>query len=128
MTTKSTSETGHAKVVANLNQIGELVKTYEPAYNPGKYELSVAALSSQHAVAESAMENIHVLLETSVSAINNRELLFKNLGSLSTRTVNVFCAFGASPAIVKDVKGVLSKFRGKRISKPALPDPDDPTS
>lgn len=108
----STSETGHAKNVANFEDLISFCQGYGAAYNPSKNNLKVAQLQTQLA---SCKANISSVTSTSVAfnnAVNTRMIAFDGLKKLSTRLVNALDAVGATAQAVKDAKTTNAKVQG----------------
>jgi hypothetical protein len=113
----STSETGHAKNVANFESIVSFVIGYGATYNPSKVNLKVPALQTQLA---SCKANIAAVTSTSVAfnnAVNARIIAFFGLRKLATRLVNALDVTGATPQMVKDLKTVNAKVQGSKLTK-----------
>lgn len=113
----STSETGHAKNVANFENLISFCVGYGATYNPSKANLKVAALQTQLA---SCKANIAAVTSTSVAynnAVNTRMDAFFGLKKLSTRLMNALDATAASAQTVKDIKTVNAKVQGSKLTK-----------
>lgn len=113
----STSETGHAKNVANFESLVSFCIGYGATYNPSKVNLKVPGLQTQLA---SCKANIASVTSTSVAfnnAVNARILAFFGIKKLSTRLVNALDATGATVQIVKDLKTVNAKVQGSKLTK-----------
>ncbi len=113
----STSETGHAKNVANFESLVSFCIGYGLTYNPSKVNLKVPGLQSQ---LTSCKANIASVTSTSVAfnnAVNARIIAFFGLKKLSTRLVNALDATGATIQIVKDLKTVNAKVQGSKLTK-----------
>ena len=113
----STSETGHAKNVANFESLISFTVGYGATYNPSKTNLKVAGLQTQLA---STKANIASVTSSSVAfnnAVNARMIAFDGLKKLSTRLVNSLDATAATPQIVKDLKTVNAKVQGSKLTK-----------
>ena len=113
----STSETGHAKNVANFENLVSFVVGFGATYNPSKVTLKVPALQTQLA---SCKANIASVTSTSVAfnnAVNARMTAFDGLKKLSTRLLNALDATNASTQLVKDFKTVNAKVQGSKLTK-----------
>jgi hypothetical protein len=113
----STSETGHAKNVANFENLVSFCVGYGATYNPSKANLKVPALQTQLA---SCKANITAVTSTSVAfnnAVNARIIAFFGIRKLSTRLVNALDATGATAQTVKDLKTVNAKVQGSKLTK-----------
>lgn len=108
----STSETGHAKNVANFEDLISFCQGYGAAYNPSKNNLKLAQLQTQ---LTSCKVNITSVTSSSVAfnnTVNARMIAFEGLKKLSTRLVNALDAVGATAQTVKDAKTVNAKVQG----------------
>lgn len=113
----STSETGHAKNVANFEDLISFCQGYGAAYNPSKNSLKLAQLQTQLA---SVKVNITSVTNTSIAfnnAVNARMAAFDGLKKLSTRLVNALDVTNASKELVKDAKTVNAKVQGSKLTK-----------
>lgn len=113
----STSETGHAKNVANFEDLISFCQGYGAAYNPSKNSLKLAQLQTQ---LTSVKTNITSVINTSVAynnAVNARMIAFNGLKKLSTRLVNALDVTNASKELVKDAKTVNAKVQGSKLTK-----------
>lgn len=123
----STSETGHAKNVANFEKLISFCTSYGGDYNPSNGNLSVAALGTAFTNAGNAMDGVKQSKVTYTNAVNARQLEFKDLKPLSTRIVNALAVSGAGAGVIKDAKTINRKIQGSRASKKATP-PGDPNT
>ncbi len=113
----STSETGHAKNVANFETLISFCSGYGATYNPSKANLKVPALQTQLA---SCKANIASVTSTSVAfnnAVNARIIAFDGLKKLSTRLINSLEVSGAASQTIKDAKTVNAKVQGSKLTK-----------
>ena len=123
----SISETGHAKNVANFQDLIASVIGYGAIYSPSKTVLKLANLQSKQ-VAELANISTVITKNTAFNnAVNDRAIEFSDVRSLSTRFGNAFSSTDASDEKVNDVKGFNRKIQGKRASTAAkTTDPSTP--
>lgn len=123
----STSEVGHAKNVANFQDLIAFVNGYGATYNPSKDSLKLTQLEELHTTAN---ENLSTVIQKSTeynNAVNDRMEAFSNLRSLSTRLINALDATDASAEKLKDAKVFNRKMQGKRATKVETPlDPNAP--
>jgi hypothetical protein len=111
---KSNSETGHAKNVANFQNLINFVNSYGPTYNPAKDKLKIPNLNTIATNAETNLANVALKNTEFNNAINNRAMAFENLRSLATRLVNALETTDASRKMIEDAKGFNRKLQGKR--------------
>jgi hypothetical protein len=122
----STSEVGHAKNIANFQDLIAFVTGYGAAYNPTKASLKLANLIT---VSDKAQTNLADVITKSTAfnnAVNARVASFNGLQALSTRLVSSLSTTDASAEKISDAKGFNRKLQGKRAS--ALPKAPDAKS
>lgn len=118
----STSETGHARNVAAFEDLISFCTAYGASYNPAKAALKTAALTTQLAAANTALQSVKVAKTAYDNATNARELAFKPLKPLATRVVNAMAASEATAPTLADVKSANKKIQGKRVKAVDKPD------
>ena len=110
----STSETGHAKNVANFEDLISFCTGYGGSYNPTKPAISIAALTTLRSNAEASLQGVTSSKNAFTVATNQRQTAFDPLRKLATRIVNAFDATEATDKLVKDAKTINNKIQGKR--------------
>ena len=123
----STSETGHAKNVANFQDLIEFVTGYGATYNPSKNSLKLPQLISLKASAEGNLSDVISKNTNYNNKVNERMVAFSNLKSLSTRLVNALQTTDATTQTINDAKTFNRKMQGKKASASQTPtDPNAP--
>ncbi|GBL34866.1 hypothetical protein EMGBS15_04610 [Filimonas sp.] len=117
---KSTSEVGHAKNVANLNDLISFADSYGAAYNPTKASLKLAALKQLAIEAQTDLTNVINKGVAYNNAVNVRGEAFYTLPAFATRVMNSLKATDASPELIKDAQSFNRKLQGGR-AKPKPP-------
>ena len=117
----STSQTGHAKNVANYGALILKVTNLGEKYNPFNKNILKTALSATHAAAVAILASIHALFAPWIIAVNNREEVFSPLDKLFTRVSNATKSSGLSPLFIKDVQTVIRKLQGRRATPKIVP-------
>lgn len=112
----STSETGHAKNVANFQDLISFCTGYGATYNPSKSALTIANLQLQLSNAKAALQQVKTTQTAFNNATNNRMLAFKPLKSLGTKIINALDATDASVETVKDARTINRKIQGQRAT------------
>ena len=112
----STSETGHAKNVANFEDLIAFCTSFGPIYNPSKEALGVKALTIQLKLAQEKMGVEKKLLRTFNQQVNNRMDNTKPLKPLATRIINALGASDTSAETIKDAKTINRKIQGQRAA------------
>lgn len=123
----STSETGHAKNIANFQDLIAFVTGYGATYNPSKNALKLTQLNALLATSQTKLADVITKNTAYNNSVNDRMLAFDGLKALSTRLVNALETTDAPKEKVSDAKGFNRKLQGKRASTPATPtDPNTP--
>ena len=123
----STSEVGHAKNVANFQDLIEFVTGYGATYNPSKSSLKLAQLVALKATAETKLTDVISKNTNYNNKVNERMVAFSNLKSLSTRLVNALQTTDATTQTINDAKTFNRKMQGKKASASQTPtDPNAP--
>ena len=123
----STSEVGHAKNVANFQDLIEFVTGYGATYNPSKNALKLPQLIALKASADATLADVITKNTNYNNKVNERITAFSGLKSLSTRLVNALQTTDATDQIIKDAKGFNKKMQGQRASATATT-PTDPNT
>ena len=123
----STSETGHAKNVANFQDLIEFVTGYGATYNPSKSTLKLGDLITLKASAESNLTDVISKNTAYNNKVNERIIAFSDLKSLSTRLVNALQTTDATAETINDAKTFNRKLQGKKASSSQVTtDPNTP--
>lgn len=112
----STTETGHAKNVANFEDLISFCTGYGASYNPSKASIMLPALGTKRTDAVNSLAAVNAALPPWTNAVNKRELVFDPLSKLITRVVNAVAASDVSKQVIDDVKTIARKLQGKRAS------------
>lgn len=114
---KSTSETGHAKNIANFQDLISFCQGYGTSYNPTKESLKIAQLQAQY---QSTLDKLNITKTqkaTFDNATNERRNGFADLKSLSTKIVNSLAVSGADSLAVNNAKSVNKRIQGTSSKK-----------
>jgi hypothetical protein len=112
----STSESGHAKNVANLDQLVSFVLGYGAVYNPSKNTIKVAALQTLSTNAKNAISAINTALPAYSNAVSARESAFEPLSKLTTRALNALKATDTTTQVDDSATTLVRKIQGKRAT------------
>ncbi len=121
----SKSEVGHAKNVANFQDLIAFVEGYGPTYNPSKTSLTAEQLTALHTTANASLQNVINLNTAYNDAVNSRVEAFADLRPFSTRLINALEATDASQEKIDDARGYNRKLQGQRAPKNEE-EPQDP--
>lgn len=112
----STSETGHAKNVANFEKLITDVTALGTAYNPSKANLNLKALNAQLAAAKASIAAINSSEAVYKNAITTREAAFANFSKLITRVINALKASDTTEQIDENAMTLVRKLQGRRAT------------
>jgi len=120
-------ETGHAKNVANFQDLIAFCTGYGATYNPTKNALKLPQLNTLFTSGQNALADVVTKNTAYNNAVNARIASFDGLRALSTRLINAFQTTDATTEKINDAKGFNRKIQGKRASKIDTPvDPNAP--
>lgn len=119
----STSETGHAKNVANFEELISVCTGFGTAYNPTKNSIKIAAMNTLHTSARNSLQSLKAAKTVFDNATNSREIAFSGLKKLSTRIVSALEATDSATQTVDDAKTVNRKIQGRRAGDKLPPEP-----
>lgn len=117
----STSETGHAKNVANFQNLLAFVKGYGATYNPSKDALKVPQLEALLTNAQGKLADVVAQNAAYNTKVNERLTAFSGLKALSTRLINALQITDATEQVIDDAKGYNRKLQGQRSSATPTP-------
>jgi hypothetical protein len=113
----SKSETGHAKNVANLEDLISFCQGYGPAYNPAKENLKIPQLTTLYEEANTVLNELKLGKTNFDIATNDRRNAFKDIKPLSTKIVNAFSVLVGSDLAIDDARGINRKIQGTTTRK-----------
>ncbi len=123
----STSEVGHAKNVANFQDLIEFVIGYDTTYNPSKNSLKLPQLIALKDNAQAKLNDVITKNTIYNNKVNERMVAFSNLKSFSTRLVNALQTTDATNETINSAKTFNRKMQGKKASTAQTPtDPNTP--
>ena len=123
----STSEVGHAKNVANFQDLIEFVIGYGETYNPSKNSLKLPQLIALKDNAQAKLNDVITKNTIYNNKVNERMVAFGNLKSFSTRLVNALQTTDATNETINNAKTFNRKMQGKKASTTQTPtDPNAP--
>ncbi|QYS87649.1 hypothetical protein JJC03_07575 [Flavobacterium oreochromis] len=108
----STSETGHAKNVANFQDLISFCQGYGATYNPTKDSLKIPQLQSLYQTANEKIASVKTAKTSFDNATNDRKTSFSDLKPLATKIINAFAVSGADNLALADAKAVNKKIQG----------------
>ncbi len=111
MIMSSTSETGHAKNVANLQKLTEQVNVYS-LYNPPVDNLKITNLQAFYTDASSKLSEVEDKRHANKNAITLRQSAFENLKSTCTRIINQLEILGLPQGTLDQAKSLNRLIQG----------------
>lgn len=118
----STSETGHAKNVANFKDLIAVCNGLGSAYNPGKASLKPDALSNKFKSSDESIKTLNRFVPLLTNVVNEREKIYEPLRKLAARINSAVASSDVPSNVLPDVKTLTRKLQGQR----AKPKKDDP--
>ena len=112
----STSETGHAKNVANFEDLISFCTAYGAAYNPSKESLTLIKLKELETAAKQTLQQVKTNKTGFDNATNARQTAFKDVKPLATKIVNALAVSGASTLSLDDAKTINRKIQGTKAN------------
>ena len=117
----SVSETGHAKNVANLQDLISFVTGYGATYNPTKNALKLPQLTALYTASQASLADVVTKNTAYNNKVNERVVAFKDLKSLSTRLINALQTTDATSEKIADAKAFNKKMQGIRAKAVETP-------
>ena len=123
----STSETGHAKNVANLQKLTEQVNVYT-LYNPPVDNLKIANLNALYSTASTKLNEVEDKRNANKNAITLRQSAFENLKSTCTRIINQLDILGLPQGTIDQAKSLNRLIQGgqKKTTTPTEEGKEEP--
>jgi len=112
----STTETGHAKNVANFEQLTIECTALGASYNPSNAAIKLAALNAQLASAKANIAAVNTAQAANSNAIAARDVVFSPLSKLSTRILNSLKASGTTVQVDESAQTLVRKLQGRRAT------------
>lgn len=115
----STTDSGHAKNVANFEKLIVTITSYGAVYNPSKASMKLPALHAQLLAAQTAIANVNSNEPAHKNAGSARDLAFEPFSKLITRVSNALKASDTSTQIDESAMTLIRKLQGRR-AKPKM--------
>lgn len=113
---KSTTETGHAKNVANFEDLISFCTAYGVNYNPSKNSISLTSLNTLYTNALATISNVTTTKNAFDNVTGIRQTAFASLKPLATKVINSLSATDALDTVIKDAKTINRKLQGSKPS------------
>jgi hypothetical protein len=121
----STSESGHKKNVANLQDLIAFCNTYPDKYKPSNPDLSLDALKSKLSDALNALEIVNQKLALHNNALEARQTAYKPLTPIVNKIVYASKAAALPELIIADIETIARKLKGMRKTPKVTPPPEN---
>lgn len=112
----STTETGHAKNVANFETLISSATAFGEAYNPSKETLKLPVLQTLLTAARFSLNGLHNAQSNYSNAVTAQEFAFSPLSKLITRVYSALKATDTTTLVDESAKTIVRKLQGKRAS------------
>ena len=122
---RSTSETGHAKNVANFETEIAFCIGYGANYNPSNPDLEIPNLQAKWQTTKLNLKAVKETKEPFDAATGARQLIFKPLKPFTTRIINSLIAQKVPTTAIKDARTLIRKMTGKRASETTSSTPEE---
>ncbi len=113
----STSESGHAKNVANFEKVHQQIFSLGSEYNPSRNNLKKESIQTLLLSAKENLNIIHTEEAVWKKAVAAREASFSSFSKLITRVHNALRASGSTVQQDESIKGVFRKLQGQRANR-----------
>ena len=110
----SQSEVGHAKNVANFQDLITYCTAYRTTYNPSKTALQLASLNTLLTSAQTEIANVTTAKNAFDTTTGDRQLAFEPLKPLATKIYNALSVTDATAQTLADAKTINNKLQGRR--------------
>ena len=111
-----TSETGHAKNVANFAQLVAICTSYGAIYQPSNSAIQLQALGGVLGQAKDCLTSVNSAEGTYSNALSMRGMVFKPFRKLVTRIGNAVKSSGVSKQTKDQVAAIIRKLQGRRAT------------
>ena len=112
----STTETGHAKNIANLNKINEIIGGFGTDYNPSNTLYKLTNMQTLYTTCEGLQEDANTETGIFKPIVNARKIEFNPVKRTMRRVRSSAKVSGASTQSVADVNTIVTKILGERAS------------
>lgn len=111
-----TFESGHAKNVANLDELISFVEGYGESFNPSREVLKLESLKLISKNGKNSIDAVNASLPVYTRAVAAREAAFLPLSKLVTRVMNSVKAISSTDHIYDNALTYSRKIQGKRAT------------
>jgi hypothetical protein len=116
------SESSHAINLSNFKLLIDTITAFGPVYNPSPDPIKIANMTASWTSCSNLHNAFLLGYLNAKQPINEREILFKPLSKIVTRTLGILSSSGASKQVYIDAKGFADKIRGHGLNPRKFPD------
>lgn len=120
------AESGHAKNVANFQQVINIVTALGSAYSPVQALILLAALQTVLTEAQAALSAVDTKVSAETIAVDARQASFEGVAKLGTRIYGAVGVLVNDDKFSEDVQSIVRKLRGARAGTKPVDDPSTP--
>lgn len=110
----STSETGHAKNVANFGDLVISIEAQGASYNPSRQSITLLSLKGLLSASTDSLNTVNVAEAAYSNAVAAREVGFAPLGGIITRVNNALKASDTTTQVDESAQTIVRKLQGRR--------------
>ena len=118
----SSSETGHAKNVANFDEMISNIQGYKAVYNPSKQSITLDALLTLSVNAKNGIDGVNAAIPACSNAVAARDAAFSPLSKLITRVLNALKSTETTKQVDENALTFARKIQGRRASVKKTPE------
>jgi Uncharacterized protein conserved in bacteria (DUF2225) len=111
------NETGHAKNVANFNELILAISSLGAVYQPPVEVLKVAVLLNQKTELEKALQAVNNAVSNYKNAIYARQQGFEKMNTLASRITAMLAVLGVDAKMQAEAKSLSRKISGSKTAK-----------
>lgn len=112
----STSETGHAKNVSNLDSLITSIIALGTTYNPSRDSIKLTALQTLLNESKESLNAVNIAQAAYSNAVTARKVAFKPFSQLITRVNNSLKATDTTVQVDQNARTIVRKLQGRRAS------------
>lgn len=112
----STSETGHAKNVSNLDSLITSIIALGTTYNPSRDSIKLTALQTLLNESKESLNAVNIAQAAYSNAVTARKVAFKPFSQLITRVNNSLKATDTTIQVDQNARTIVRKLQGRRAS------------
>ncbi len=110
------SEVGHAKNVANFEDLISRCTGFGVVYNPSLNAIKIANMNTLRTNALAALASVVSTHTVYMNAVDAREIIFEPLQRFATRIMSALKSCGATEAVINDATTINRKIQGRRAT------------